>query len=116
MNTKSGPDTRRCGRMTKKLSENPEISSDLIHFVMKAKYLDPFTDYGFKKIFGQEASKPLLRDFLNALLPPTAQIRELSFKNVERPGLMVGDRKVIFDIYCENEAGEKFIVEMQKAK
>ena len=83
---------------------------------MKAKYLDPFTDYGFKKIFGQEASKPLLRDFLNALLPPTAQIRELSFKNVERPGLMVGDRKVVFDIFCENEAGEKFIVEMQKAK
>lgn len=37
---------------------------------MKAKYLDPFTDFGFKKIFGQKASKPLLRDFLNALLPP----------------------------------------------
>ena len=83
---------------------------------MKAKYLDPFTDFGFKKIFGQEASKPLLRDFLNALLPATAQIRELSFKNTEQPGLALGDRKAIFDIYCENEAGEKFIVELQKAK
>ena len=83
---------------------------------MKAKYLDPFTDFGFKRIFGQEASKPLLRDFLNALLPPTAQIRELSFKNTEQPGLGLTDRKAIFDIYCESETGEKFIVELQKAK
>jgi len=83
---------------------------------MKAKYLDPFTDFGFKRIFGQEASKPLLRDFLNALLPATAQIRELSFKNTEQAGTGLADRKAIFDIYCESETGEKFIVELQKAK
>ena len=47
---------------------------------MKAKYLDPFTDFGFKRLFGQEVSKPLLRDFLNALLPPTAQILGLAFQ------------------------------------
>ena len=34
---------------------------------MKAKYINPFTDFGFKKIFGEEASKELLIDFLNAL-------------------------------------------------
>lgn len=83
---------------------------------MQAKYLDPFTDFGFGRIFGQEASKPLLRDFLNALLPPTAQIRELSFKNTEQGGMGLADRKAIFDIYRENEQGEKFIVELQKAK
>ncbi|MCW5210151.1 PD-(D/E)XK nuclease family transposase, partial [Desulfobulbus sp. US1] len=26
------------------------------------------------------------------------------------------DRKAIFDLYCENERGEKFIVELQKSK
>lgn len=46
---------------------------------MKAKYINPFTDFGFKKIFGEEASKPLLIDFLNALLPQQAQIKDLSF-------------------------------------
>ena len=30
-----------------------------------AKYINPFTDVGFKRIFGQELSKPLLLDFLN---------------------------------------------------
>lgn len=83
---------------------------------MKAKYLNPFTDFGFKKIFGEEASKPLLIDFLNALLPQSDRIVDLTFKNNEQLGLTDIDRKAIYDIYCENEKGEKFIVELQKAK
>jgi predicted transposase/invertase (TIGR01784 family) len=84
--------------------------------VLKAKYINPFTDFGFKKIFGEEASKPLLIDFLNALLPQANKIVELSFKNTEQLGQTDLDRKAIYDIYCENENGEKFIVELQKAK
>jgi predicted transposase/invertase (TIGR01784 family) len=83
---------------------------------MKAKYLNPFTDFGFKKIFGEEASKPLLIDFLNALLHQSDKIVDLSFKNNEQLGQTDLDRKAIYDIYCENEKGEKFIVELQKAK
>ena len=83
---------------------------------MKAKYVNPFTDFGFKKIFAEEASKPLLIDFLNALLPQTDKIVDLTFKNNEQLGLTDLDRKAIYDIYCENEKGEKFIVELQKAK
>ncbi len=83
---------------------------------MKAKYVNPFTDFGFKKIFGEEASKPLLIDFLNALLPAHSQVADLSFKNGEQLGAGIIDRKAIFDIYCEAQNGEKFIVELQKAK
>ncbi|MEA5137918.1 Rpn family recombination-promoting nuclease/putative transposase [Arcicella rigui] len=83
---------------------------------MKAKYVNPFTDFGFKKIFGEEASKPSLIDFLNALLPNTGKIVDLTFKNNEQLGQTDLDRKAIYDIYCENEKGEKFIVELQKAK
>lgn len=83
---------------------------------MRAKYVNPFTDFGFKKIFGEEASKPLLIDFLNALLPEKAQIKDLSFKNTEQLGITEDARKAVFDIYCENELGEKFIVELQKAR
>ena len=69
-----------------------------------------------KKFFDEEASKPLLIDFLNALLPPQNQIADLSFKNTEQLGQTEADRKAIYDIYCENLNGEKFIVELQKAK
>lgn len=83
---------------------------------MKAKYINPFTDFGFKKIFGEEASKELLIDFLNALIPQANKIINLTFKNTEHLGLREADRYAIFDIYCENESNEKFIVELQKAK
>ena len=83
---------------------------------MQAKYINPFTDYGFKKIFGEEASKPQLIDFLNALLSLPQKIVSLSFKNPEQQGQSANDRKAIFDIYCESETGDKFIVELQKAK
>lgn len=83
---------------------------------MKARYINPYTDFGFKKIFGEEASKPLLIDFLNSLLPERNQIVNLSFKNNEQLGATELDRKAIYDIYCENDKGERFIVELQKAK
>jgi hypothetical protein len=34
-----------------------------------SRYLNPYTDFGFKKFFGEEANKDLLTDFLNQLLP-----------------------------------------------
>ncbi len=82
---------------------------------MNAKYVNPFTDFGFKKIFGEEASKPMLIDFLTNLLPET-NIVDLTFKDKDKPGQTENDRKVIYDIYCENSLGEKIIVELQKAK
>lgn len=83
---------------------------------MRAKYINPFTDFGFKKIFGEEANKPLLIDFLNALLPEENKIVDLHFKNTEQLGQTEPQRKAVYDIYCENGRGEKFIVELQKAK
>jgi predicted transposase/invertase (TIGR01784 family) len=82
---------------------------------MKARYVNPFTDFGFKKIFGEEASKPLLIDFLTNLLPET-HIVDLTFKDKDKLGKAEEDRKAIYDIYCENNSGEKIIVELQKAK
>lgn len=80
------------------------------------KYFNPYTDFGFKKLFGEEGSKDLLQDFLNQLLPPYHQIAELSFKNPEKIPSTAKERKAIFDIYCQTKEGTRFIVEMQKAK
>ncbi len=82
---------------------------------MKAKYLNPFTDFGFKKIFGEEASKPQLISFLNSILSHL-NIIDLSFKPSEQVGKNVFDRKAIYDLYCQTKSGERIIVEIQKAK
>ena len=77
------------------------------------RFINPFTDMGFKRIFGQEVSKNLLIDFLNDLLEGEKRIVNITFLDKEQPGITVDDRSCIYDIYCENENGEKFIVEMQ---
>ena len=84
---------------------------------IKEKYINPFTDFGFKRLFGEEPNKDLLIDFLNVLLKEEqGKIVNLTYLKTEQLGLTELDRKAIFDLYCENEKGEKFIVEMQKSK
>lgn len=81
------------------------------------KYINPFTDYGFKRLFGEEPSKELLLDFLKELLKhEQGNITSLTYLKSDRLGSSEEDRKAIFDLYCENEKGEKFIVELQKSK
>lgn len=81
------------------------------------RYINPFTDYGFKKLFGEELNKDLLLDFLNVLLKEEqGEIKDLTYLKSEHLGTSELDRKAIFDLYCENEKGEKFIVELQKTK
>jgi len=81
------------------------------------KYINPFTDYGFKRLFGEEPNKDLLLDFLNVLLKEEeGEIKDLTYLKGEQLGASEVDRKAIFDLYCENEKGEKFIVELQKTK
>ena len=82
----------------------------------KIKYINPYTDFGFKKLFGEEGNKDLLIDFLNQLLPTHHQIAELSFRNPENLPDGLDDRKAVFDIHCIAASGERFVVEMQKAK
>lgn len=81
---------------------------------MMEKYINLFTDFGFKKIFGTEVNKDLLIDFLNVLLRDKEHIQTLTYLKNEHLGQTQEDRKAVFDLYCENEKGEKFIIELQK--
>jgi predicted transposase/invertase (TIGR01784 family) len=85
--------------------------------MIKEKYINPFTDYGFKRLFGEEPNKELLLDFLNELLQKEqGKIVEINYLRSDKLGSTEVDRRAIFDLYCENEKGEKFIVELQKTK
>ena len=83
---------------------------------MGGKYINPFTDFGFKRLFGTEINKELLISFLNSLLHNQEEITDIRYRNTEQLGSGIMDRKAIFDVYCQNTAGEYFIVEMQKAE
>ena len=79
-----------------------------------SRYVFPFTDFAFKKLFGQEKSKQFLIDFLNALIRFEKAIVAVRFLNTERLGKTKELRKSVFDIFCEDEDGNKFIIEIQR--
>ena len=95
---------------------------------MTGRYVNPYTDFGFKLLFGTPMNKdfkllfgtPMNKDlligFLNALLRDEAEITDVTYLNAEQLGRAERDRKAVFDVYCENVKGERFIVEMQKAR
>lgn len=75
---------------------------------LQERYVSPYTNFGFKRLFGNETNKDLLISFLNALLYKEQHVVDITY--------LRNDWKYMFDVYCENDKGEKFIVEMQKAE
>ena len=82
---------------------------------IEERYISLLTDFGFKRIFGTDPNKELLINFLNSLFDGEEVIKDVKYLNSENVGDVYAERKAIFDVYCENEQGEKFIVEMQNA-
>ena len=82
---------------------------------VEERYISLLTDFGFKRIFGTAMNKDLLICFLNSLFDGKQVVKDVKYLNPEHVGDVYADRKAIFDVYCEGENGEKFIVEMQNA-
>ena len=81
--------------------------------LVMGKFINPFTDFGFHRIFGQEVHKELLIDFLNQLLKDERHIIDITFLNPIQQPETIEDRGVIFDIHCRDDKGGLFVVEMQ---
>jgi predicted transposase/invertase (TIGR01784 family) len=79
-------------------------------------FLNLFTDFGFKKVFGEIPNKHLLISFLNTLLPEKHQIADLEYTRNEYTGRSESDRRAVIDISCTASSGERFIIELQKAR
>lgn len=79
-----------------------------------AKYINPFTDEGFKRIFGQEEHKSLLIAFLNRLFDGEMVVTDVTYKDKESlPKDHDEGKRFVYDINCELDTGEHIIVEMQ---
>lgn len=80
------------------------------------KFIDPLTDFGFKRIFGSDPTKDLLIHFLNELFKGRKVIADITFNNNEHIGRASKIRKMIFDLTCTAQDGEQFIIEVQRIK
>ena len=77
------------------------------------KFMNPFTDVGFKHLFGREVSKDLLLELLRVILGDERRVKRISLLNKEKVPKSMDQKVVIYDILCEDEDGTKFIVEIQ---
>ena len=77
------------------------------------RYINPLTDFGFKRIFGTPFNSDLLVDFLNAVLAGEHIVKDVKYNNSEKFGTNEAERKAVFDVYCTTEDGSRIIVEMQ---
>jgi predicted transposase/invertase (TIGR01784 family) len=86
--------------------------------IVPIRYAPLFIDWTFKKVFGNKGGEPLLmallNDFLSRALP--YKITSIKYLPTEVLGATPGSKKVIFDILCEDESGNAYLVEMQNAK
>ncbi|WEK20202.1 MAG: Rpn family recombination-promoting nuclease/putative transposase [Candidatus Pedobacter colombiensis] len=80
------------------------------------RYIDPYSDFGFKHIFGKAPNKNLLINFINQVLIGRKVIVDIQYNNIEFKGSGEDYRKTVLDLHCTGDKGEKFMVEMQKAK
>jgi len=82
----------------------------------QTRYVNFYTDFAFKKLFGTEANKDLLLSFLNSRFEGKERFLDITYLNTEHLGVSANDRKAVFDVYCENEKGEKILIEMQNGE
>ncbi|MCK5102164.1 MAG: Rpn family recombination-promoting nuclease/putative transposase [Cyclobacteriaceae bacterium] len=81
-----------------------------------SRYIDPTTDFGFKKLFGEETNKDLLMSFLEDVLELEKPLKNVTFLDKEQLPPSPVERRGVYDIFCENQDGSRFIVEMQKSR
>lgn len=92
-------------------TDNKKISMSLSE--SQSRYVNFYTDFAFKKLFGTEANKDLLLSFLNSRFEGQEVFHDIQYLDSEHLGQSSSDRRAVFYVYCENEKGEKILIEMQ---
>lgn len=75
--------------------------------------LNPRVDFAFKKLFGSEENKDLLKSFVNSVLGEEDQVEELELKNPYTLKNFAHDKFSIFDIKAVDKKGRHINIEMQ---
>jgi predicted transposase/invertase (TIGR01784 family) len=79
------------------------------------EFINPLTDYAFKKIFGSAESHDILLSFLNAVLGLQApwRLREVRIQDPYLAPTIFGMKESFVDVRAIDEQGRHFIIEMQ---
>ena len=79
------------------------------------RVINPFTDWGFKHVFGREENKELLMGFLKLLLKPDIPIRDIQYLNTELTPDDPELRRCLIDVLCIDAEVDDHVRVTQKA-
>ena len=80
------------------------------------RFVDPKTDIAFKKIFGNNAHKSILIEFLNEILELDYPIESVEIADTYQPPKIYGLKSTSLDIKAKDQSKREFLIEMQVAK
>src|SRR3546814_9240742 len=71
------------------------------------RFVNPLSDFGFKRIFGNASNKRILKSFVNAVLNGEHVIRDIKLSPTVVVGAVGEAKTVIFDLMCMGERDRK---------
>jgi hypothetical protein len=80
-----------------------------------SRYIDPTTDFGFKKLFGNEANKDIIMSFITDVLELQTPLADLRFLDKEQLPEIIEHRSGVYDLFCTDQQGKHYIIEMQRS-
>ncbi|MFD1628615.1 Rpn family recombination-promoting nuclease/putative transposase [Pseudopedobacter beijingensis] len=78
------------------------------------RYIDPLTDFSFKRLFGSEPNKDILISFINSIFHGRKNVVDLVYNKNEHSGEAESIGSVIFDLTCTGDDGSQFLIEVQR--
>lgn len=78
------------------------------------RYIDPLTDFSFKRLFGSEPNKDILISFINSIFCGRKSVIDLVYNKNEHMGEAQSLGSVIFDLTCTGDDGSQFLIEVQR--
>ena len=99
-------------------TKQPELTKQQVDTIISEKglvFIDPLSDFGFKRLLGTERNKEITLHLLNTLIgEDTGLITDITFIESEMVGFLPGKRKVRLDIHCKTQNSDHIIIEMQR--
>lgn len=95
-------------------SKNDDTYLTIPSKTYQSTFIDPRTDYGFKKLFGDEDGEEDLVKMINAIMEQKFQsVEKVQFMNTEKLGNNKYQRKTLYDVYVRDEKNWYYNLKMQ---
>ena len=79
------------------------------------RYVDPLTDFGFKKIFTEPLGQPLLCSLINDVLVLPEPVTRVQLQNLEQLPDTPAQRRMVYDLLCVDQLERTMLMEVQRA-